>query len=903
MADTTIRAIIKLLVEGGHIPKEVATSLKDVGQVLKKDVAPGLKGATDESKKATVQLGTFGGATKDLVSMLKNLAGALGLTFAVGAIFGWLKNAYEGFAKTERSVLAVETAIRNLGQAADVAKFRPFIAELSHASGILDDDLVPAFQRALVAFKDYATASEIVTKAAQFAAAGVGDLQSNVEAMSRFFLTGSARSLVQFGINVKGGEDAVLDLNEGLRALNDALALQPKAFDDAQAQINRTKISLDEISDALGKAVFQWSKYTQIIVSSVVYDPSDTIKAINEERAAILERNKAAGIDFSSPPPKSKTPEEIEDAAIYGPIDLRAAAEIKFANEQAARDRKANEAKLIESEKAEKERLAKVADLNAKHGEALLAAQIALAKEGSQDRLALEMELLDKQEKADVADAKKIGADVNKVHEEFQLRRAATQKQFDEARAASEQAASDKLLQIQIAAAKAGSEERYLLEVESINRRYEREIAAEEALHRDTKTLRLAWERELSTMTIEFVADRAAAELEIAKQTIDAERALRDAGFAAAIELSPEHSDEWFAAQQARLHAHYEDERQALTDKMAAEEEAVTNGDLAALRRHRALLTERLALDSRYTTATKRLAQSEADYKRQAYFDAASAAIQALQAVFGKSKAFAIAQLVVDTASAVMRVWAGPGEWYEKLAKTIVIGAIAEVQRQRIHDASPGAGGSLGGSSSGANAGSAATTVSSAAEGAIVPADDGKALPAGFAPKGRDTKPFMLEPGEIVTPADVSKEILAGAAVLAAGTPGGPGRPIIGGRLSVVPIKQIGGVMRAADGAIVPPSMQIGGTKGSSALMSYIGMGAMGGAAKAAMQAEPQEAKLDKLIEVVSDLKPSGEATEPQAVDNSIHFHQPVYGGDEGGRQLVRKIDEWRRRDSNRVIR
>ena len=328
-----------------------------------KKIAAGAK----ETEKAVAGLGTS--ATQS-VGRLDAAVGSLGRTvagyFAAGALVNFLRDSYIGFARTERQALAVENQIKSLGQAAEGSNFRDFIAQLSISSGILDDDLIPALQRALGAFKNLATAEEIVTLASKFASAGIGDVASNVDAISRFFQTGRTQGIAQFGVNVKGAADGVLDLNTGLRELRSAAAAVGGGFNDAQFKLDSFRVLTDTVSDSVGRLQDKLSdlylKYSQSPLAQGA-------------RARL-----AVGAGSGTP---------------FGP-QLPTAAELQFAKEQTTRDANAAKEAADKKVKAATDAAAKILDVNAKNSEEILKIEIDAAEKGTQRRLQLELELNEK---------------------------------------------------------------------------------------------------------------------------------------------------------------------------------------------------------------------------------------------------------------------------------------------------------------------------------------------------------------------------------------------------------------------------------------------------------------------------------------------------------------------------
>jgi len=388
MADRSIliQGLIELHLAGKGGDEAVASMQKIIAQA--KEVEKSTEALGDGAKKSAKGVSAL---EASFISLGKTVAGY----FAAGVVANFLKDSFLGFARTERQALALEQQIRSLGDAAGESNFRGFIAQTSETYGILDDDLVPALQRALLGFKNLATAEEVVTIASKFAANGIGDVGSNVEKITRFFQTGSAKSLVEFGINVKAGEEATLDLNEGIRLLIDTANGMPATFDDAQKSINQWRNDIDNAKDAIGRLEAGLIRALQSAGTfageaiDTVFNPENIVK--NAEGQKI-----------------------ISDLAAKADKDRAAAASAlaaQAAEEQKRRDAKANEDKAKDAVKAEEDRLAKVADLNEKAAQDLIKQTAQYYEEGSDERYQLELELNRRVEAAAIESAQKIGAD------------------------------------------------------------------------------------------------------------------------------------------------------------------------------------------------------------------------------------------------------------------------------------------------------------------------------------------------------------------------------------------------------------------------------------------------------------------------------------------------------------
>lgn len=385
-----VQGLIELHLKGEGGQQAVASMTKILQQA--KEVEKAVGGIEPAAKKTT----------DSIIEMGKAIYGY----FATSALTQFLKDSYVGFARTERQALAVENQIKALGQAGQGSGFRQFIETLSTTSGILDDDLVPAFQRALLAFRDYATAQEVVTKAAQFAANGIGDVQSNVEKLSRFFQTGSPRSLVEFGLNVKDTADSVLSLTDGFKLLDEQLSRQSSGFDDAQKRIDVMGIAVDRLRDSLGKLV-------DLAVTSAIFGGH-----VGHAPPAV------PGVPFG-PQPES-------------PLQ-------RAAREEQAR-REVDGAKKIAADKLkiEQDHLQDVKEANEQNAQELIRAVLEQYKAGTDERLNLELALNERIRAAAVANAQQIGADTGVVNDIFNERAKAIRANFDEAVAAEISAADQR---------------------------------------------------------------------------------------------------------------------------------------------------------------------------------------------------------------------------------------------------------------------------------------------------------------------------------------------------------------------------------------------------------------------------------------------------------------------------
>lgn len=240
-ADWVVKGLIQLQLEGKG-PQEAVARLKEI---------------TESAKKGAASFNTAGDSVDRLGSRIESAGRKIAAFFAVGAIARWAQNAYVEFAKTERAFSSIEAQINALGQTSKLssAGVRQFISQLTDQTGIIDDDLAPAFNRLLLTFNDVNASQRALQIAARFAASGFGTVQSNAEGLATILQTGSVRALRDFGIKLKSVEGDTIDVSEAMRLIQDRFEKLPPKIEDAQTKVDTFRKALDDMGDAAGSAM------------------------------------------------------------------------------------------------------------------------------------------------------------------------------------------------------------------------------------------------------------------------------------------------------------------------------------------------------------------------------------------------------------------------------------------------------------------------------------------------------------------------------------------------------------------------------------------------------------------------------------------------------------------------
>jgi hypothetical protein len=149
-------------------------------------------------------------ASKSLNTLTKS-AKALGLAFGVFQTINFSKKAVRAFADDERAAGALSKTLQNLGQSYAVLQTAGFIQNLQNTTGILDDQLRPAFTQLVNSTLDAKEAQKLLSVALDVSAGTGKDLQSVTVALSKAVLKENT-ALSRLGIGLSKAELATMDM-------------------------------------------------------------------------------------------------------------------------------------------------------------------------------------------------------------------------------------------------------------------------------------------------------------------------------------------------------------------------------------------------------------------------------------------------------------------------------------------------------------------------------------------------------------------------------------------------------------------------------------------------------------------------------------------------------------------
>ena len=256
---------------------------------------------TDLSVKIGAQFigkDAFDKAEKSLKKLAKQGAAlALG-----GSILNFGKNSVAAFYESEKQAKALYQTLNNLGMAFQAPAVNEYIKKLSLATGILDDNLIPAFQRLLVATKDISKAQALLGTALDVSAGTGKDLDATTTALSKAYL-GNTTALQRLGVGLSAAQLKAGDFDSTITALNNNFYGQASAaVEGYTGQIDRLGIAYDQLKERVGKAVLDvGGSFARFFESTKAFIGTGwTISAEEMMRIKAPYRNKALNPTFGN---------------------------------------------------------------------------------------------------------------------------------------------------------------------------------------------------------------------------------------------------------------------------------------------------------------------------------------------------------------------------------------------------------------------------------------------------------------------------------------------------------------------------------------------------------------------------------------------------------------------------
>ena len=192
-------------------------------------------------------------ATQKLEKSVSKLGKQLLGVFAAGKLLQFGKNAAKAFAADEKAARSLSLALANTGNAFAAIEVEKFIADLQRATGVLDDQLRPAFRTLLTATGDYKKSQDALALALDISAGTGRDLNQVSLALARGF-TGQTTGLSRLGAGLDKATLKTGDMDVIVGQLSDKFRGQALAAAEGYAgSMARLAVASENAKEIIGK--------------------------------------------------------------------------------------------------------------------------------------------------------------------------------------------------------------------------------------------------------------------------------------------------------------------------------------------------------------------------------------------------------------------------------------------------------------------------------------------------------------------------------------------------------------------------------------------------------------------------------------------------------------------------
>lgn len=186
-------------------------------------------------------------AVDKLYKGTKKLGAAFGLTFSATAIARYGAASVRAFAAEEKQIAALTATVKSLGIGFTALQANDFIENLERTTGIVREELQPAFQRLITQTGSLTKAQKILSTAVKVSFSGLMSVEEASNALTQAYV-GNVKGLKQFNLGLTNAELAAMSFDQVLAKVS---GTYDKQFNEA---LDTTQIKIDKFNVALGNA-------------------------------------------------------------------------------------------------------------------------------------------------------------------------------------------------------------------------------------------------------------------------------------------------------------------------------------------------------------------------------------------------------------------------------------------------------------------------------------------------------------------------------------------------------------------------------------------------------------------------------------------------------------------------
>lgn len=198
--------------------------------------------------KGKKEISQFDAATQKLGKTFAKVFGTI-------AVASFAKNAVNAFIESEKAAAKLRTTVKNLGLEFQQPGIEDYLKSLSLQFGIVDENLIPGFQRLLITTRDVAKAQSLFETALNVSAGTGKDLTTVATSLSKAYL-GDNAALGRLGVGLSKAQLKSASFLDIQKQLNANFAGQASAAVQGYAgDMAKLTVAVDESKEAIGKGL------------------------------------------------------------------------------------------------------------------------------------------------------------------------------------------------------------------------------------------------------------------------------------------------------------------------------------------------------------------------------------------------------------------------------------------------------------------------------------------------------------------------------------------------------------------------------------------------------------------------------------------------------------------------
>lgn len=194
-------------------------------------------------------------ATTSLQGNLKQLGKTLVGVLSVREVYQFGKQSVKAFEEDERAASRLSQTLGNLGLAFEDSRVKAYLSDLEAASGVLDDQLRPAFQSLLTTTGSVTKAQELLGLALDVAAGSGTDVATVAGDLSKAYV-GNTRSLAKYNTGLTKAELQTMAFADVQAVLAKQFAGQNAAYlDTYSGKVAVLNVAYANMQETIGKGL------------------------------------------------------------------------------------------------------------------------------------------------------------------------------------------------------------------------------------------------------------------------------------------------------------------------------------------------------------------------------------------------------------------------------------------------------------------------------------------------------------------------------------------------------------------------------------------------------------------------------------------------------------------------